>query len=306
MTYPVNDQDPTGIVDGLNYLLSGPAGLGQNFQGFADYLPAYISGTYRKPYGITAADNVNVFPPTWYIAPIAISNIVPINVDPITGQSKYIQITFATPQATPPFNLNDPVDIVGVVDVNSSGFYDGNYAVFGVVECTTTYVVIRTSSAYNWPAYVSGGTIGTNASNSFNSTDCNARVTIYGPTDQVFISAQLALDFTYTCSTTSEFTVTVAVNRYSGFLDTNNPNTIDYLFNFDKTVSLQSHSYSVGAGTNVSASAGQNIFTTVLDKPGFGYYWYICEVRFDIVSGDVTPGVFTTGLRSLTAQVIKQ
>ena len=62
----------------------------------------------------------------------------------------------------------------------------------------------------------------------------------------------------------------------------------------------------VGAGTNVSASAGQNIFTTVLDKPGFGYYWYICEVRFDIVSGDVTPGVFTTGLRSLTAQVIKQ
>ena len=231
---------------------------------------------------------------------------MPINVDPITGQSKYIQITFATPQATPPFNLNDPVDIVDVVDVDSSGFYDGNYTVFGVVECTTTYVVIRTSSAYNWPAYVSGGTIGTNASNSFNSTDCNARVTIYGPTDQVFISAQLALDFTYTCSTTSEFTVTVAVNRYSGFLDTNNPNTIDYLFNFDKTVSLQSHSYSVGAGTNVSASAGQNIFTTVLDKPGFGYYWYICEVRFDIVSGDVTPGVFTTGLRSLTAQVIKQ
>jgi len=310
MTYPVNDQDTLGIVDGLNYLLSGPAGLGQNFQGFADYLPAYISGTYRKPYGITAADNVNVFPPPWYTIPISISNIAPINVDPITGLSSYIQITFTGgPLANPPFNLGSGVQISGVTDSGppGNGAYNGFYGrPYGIVECTTTYAIIRTGNEYLWNTYISGGTIGIDASAQFNSTDCNARVTIYGPTDQVFISAQLALDFTYTCLLPSEFIVTVAINRFVGFLDTTNPNSIEYLFNPSGTVSLQTHTYNVTAGTDVSVSAGQNIFTTVLDKPNFGYYWYICEVSFDVVSGDVVPGVFTTGLRSLTAQVIKQ
>ena len=33
--YPVDIGDDEGIVDAVNYLLSGPSGLGQNFSGFS-------------------------------------------------------------------------------------------------------------------------------------------------------------------------------------------------------------------------------------------------------------------------------
>ena len=106
----------------------------------------------------------------------------------------------------------------------------------------------------------------------------------------------------------SEFDIVVQINRYAGFV--NQKNTSDYLFTFDKTVSQQVFTYSTTASGTVSP--GQVIFTTVLDQPSFGYWWYICEVSFNnqdqngnSYPGNAEPGVFTAGLRSLTAQVIK-
>jgi len=48
--YPVEVSDEEGQVDAINYLLSGPAGLGQNFSGFSTYLPAYLRPTVRQPF----------------------------------------------------------------------------------------------------------------------------------------------------------------------------------------------------------------------------------------------------------------
>ena len=45
--YPV--EDTAGLFEAVNYLLSGPSGLGQNFQGFSSYQPAYVTGTFRQP-----------------------------------------------------------------------------------------------------------------------------------------------------------------------------------------------------------------------------------------------------------------
>jgi len=38
------------LQDGVNYLLSGPAGLGQNFNGFSDYSLSWQTGNPRPPY----------------------------------------------------------------------------------------------------------------------------------------------------------------------------------------------------------------------------------------------------------------
>ena len=38
------------LNDSVNYLLSGPGGLGQNFQGFSDYNQGQITGNERIPF----------------------------------------------------------------------------------------------------------------------------------------------------------------------------------------------------------------------------------------------------------------
>jgi len=294
--FPIEDEQ--GLYEGVNYLLSGPAGLGQNFQGFSAYQPAYIAGTFRAPFTVPITTTPA---PAWYVAPISISDIQPLDPDPITGETDTIEITFASAQAAAPFLLGDTVTVSNVVDDGSGEVYDGTYR-RSVVYCDTTKVVLQYLDTV-WSTYISGGDISKDSSDTNISTDCNARVTVYGPTDRVFISSQLNLSFTYTCSVPSEANVIISINRYKGFVTTD-PNDPDYLFDFDDTVSQQTFNFSAsGSG---SETPGDFIFTTVIDQPSFGYYWYICEVMFEPVSGDLKPGVFTAGLRSLTAQVVKE
>ena len=46
--YPIINSG--GIYDAVNYVASGPGGLGQNFQGFSDYNTAYLTGNFRTPF----------------------------------------------------------------------------------------------------------------------------------------------------------------------------------------------------------------------------------------------------------------
>jgi hypothetical protein len=48
--FPVTSNDDQGIIGALNYLLSGPSGLGQNFEGFSNYNLGQITGNSRTPY----------------------------------------------------------------------------------------------------------------------------------------------------------------------------------------------------------------------------------------------------------------
>lgn len=274
------------LQDNLNYLLSGPSGLGQNFSGFNAFDDVYLTGTFRQPF----TTSITTTPaPNWY-SQVTITGITVID-------SKTISVSFASTSPAP-FNVGDTVIISGA----TPDFYDGSYT-SGVVSCTTTEVVLQTTQSYTWPAWVSGGTATKNNSDSYQSTDCNGRVTIYGPTDRVFVSAQLQLDFTYTCSTASEFNVYVAINRYLGKIDIGRPTSNDYLFNFDKTVTEEKFTFTPSTSGSDVLNA---IFTNAIDTPTFGYYWYILEIYFEPVSGDALPDVFTAGLRSLAAQAVRQ
>jgi hypothetical protein len=292
--YPV--EDDAGLYEAVNYLLSGPAGLGQNFSGSSSYKPVYLTGTFRQPYSVATTATSN--PPSWYVAPVPISTVTQLNV--VDGKTPYLEWTFTTPTATPPFNVGQTIRGDGTWDPS---FYQGNDGV--VVICSTTSVTTQYSSAVAWPTPINTyGSIFVSNDGIEVSTDANARVTVQGPTEIVFISSQLALTSGYTCTTSSSFSVNVQINRYVGSVD-RAPGAIDYIFNYDKTVSEQSQTFTASAGTG-TVNCGQNIFTTVLDQPSFGYYWYICEVLWSNISGDVQPTQQTAGLRSLTAQVIKQ
>jgi hypothetical protein len=266
--FPVEVNDNEGIVDAINYLMSGPSGLGQNFDGFSDYNSAYLTGTFRAPFTVPITTTP---PPTLSVAPIAIGNITVPN-----NPGNIIDVFYAAPQTPAPFAQGDSVTISGV----TPGFYDDNYN-RSVLEVSSTHILLQynTTNLITWPAYVSGGTIEKNASNIDNSTDCNGRVTVYGPTDKVFLSAQINLDFTYDCTVTSEWDIKVKINRYVG-TPTTTPGDNDYLFDLDTDplVSQQVTHYSAAAsGTSGNV---EYIFTTVLDQPNFGYYWYILDIEF--------------------------
>jgi hypothetical protein len=102
----------------------------------------------------------------------------------------------------------------------------------------------------------------------------------------------------------------VRIGRLRGF-PSGTPGSNDYLFADEVLVTKKDFVRAVTPGSGVDAL--EAIFTTVLDGPNldFGYYWYILEVEFVIDDTaypvyPVTIGRATTGLRSLTAQVIKQ
>lgn len=217
--YPVEISDSEGIVDAVNYLLSGPQGLGQDFAGFSSSKEAWLTGNYRTPFAIEQLTPINL-----YVAPIALG--VSEMLDGRTWKHN-----FAATQASVPFVPGNILEVVGVADP----FYDGSYSPIGVVECTTDYVIARTGTSYAIAAPSTGGTAALNATNQWNSTDCNAKVTVRSATDRVFISAQLNSILRYIGRSTGSLYQYVAINRYKGSLNAD-PINPEYVFGLDATI----------------------------------------------------------------------
>lgn len=308
--FPVEVSDVEGIIDAVNSLLSGPGGLGQNFAGFSSSLPGWLTGNNRVPYTLPyysdASETTTNTPAELYVAPINLATS-----EMLDGRT--YKFTFATAQAEPPFALGNGITVSG----SSNSWYNDTYSVIGVAACTTTYVIVRTAESYSVENPGLGGTISLTTGTGFNSTDCNARITVTGGTDRVFISAQLDSVVNYiTTVTPANLNYTVAVNRYRG-TPNNNPANPDYVFTFDKTVAFKTYA-TTGLAASGTLPLTETVFTSIIDQPEPGYYWYILEVKFvfnthtEIVDGTptaVSNGQVTTDLlrlRSLSAQLVKQ
>lgn len=311
--FPVESQDTEGIRDAVNYLLSGPGGLGQNFAGFSAYQPLdpadyeYLTGNFRIPFS-------QVGPASLYVPAIALSDAEQLD-------NRTIKYTFASAQPTAPFSLGNGLTITGITPstYNSADLRAAGYPIssIGVIECTTTYVIVRTRNAITTPlgTYVSGGSITyrttENTIDSFyNSTDCNARVTVTGGTDRVFISAQITQTISYeVLSGPVDLSVWVAVRRYRGSPN-NDPVNPDFIFDLDNpgsTVARSIYTFPGLTGTG-TLPVLESVFSTVVDQPSPGYFWYILEVLFEYPDDGTDIQVTTDefGLRSLSAQVVKQ
>jgi len=293
--YPVSDSQ--GILDGLNYALSGPSGTGQNFAGFSSSQNADLTGNFRPPfteYNAGTLPNIGI-----YVAPITLSTSEMLD-------DRTLKFTYAVALTQPIFVLGQgfglEVNGVSVSDYDTY-VYDYGYQI-GVIESTTTYVVVRLNSAQPILANGTGGTISLNSMNLSQSTDCNAKVTVTGAQDRVVLAAQLNntiyIDPTYA---PGSFYYTVELNRYKA-TPSNDPVTPDFRFEGDGNVATKTTLLS----TPVVGSALDNIetlFINIIDEPDPGYYWYILEVLFEDNSGGQIVTNCVLGLRSFSAQVLK-
>jgi hypothetical protein len=281
--YPVDDE--TGVYDAINYLLSGPAGLGQNYDGFSSYVPANFQANYlnRQPY---------TFPPdttlqtSWYLTR-AISNIVPSSPTP----SETITVTFTTPYTNVPFQFGDVLGIFGVTESGTGASYNGTYLVY---SCTTTTVTLSTldQTTQTYKTYGSGGTLIRNFTNQIRSTDCGAVATITGPSDRVFISSQLTLYYEWLATDPlSEWDIVVRIDRYVA-RPTNVQiagqtaaagDEVKFVYDFQETIFEKIYHESVtsrGGGTSGTDTL-DTIFTTVIDAElPAGYYGYNLNIGF--------------------------
>lgn len=293
--YPVESNEQ--LFQAVNYLLSGPGGLGQNFEGYSTYTPGYLTGNYRPPFTDTNAASL-------YVAPIALGTSEMLD-------ERTWKFTFAAPQASPPFVAGQPISVLGV----TNSYYDGDYTPIGAAECTTTYVIARTDQYYTVVAPSSGGNVYfyntlKDTSDTFLSTDANGKVTITGATDRVFLSAQLNNVISYIDASSTAFRYTVQISRFKGFIN-NDPINPEYRFLPDGVVAQKVYDYTLtGSGTLDNV---ETIFTAIIDQPVKGYYWYILEVQYKNMDWDgtgslpafqVTNSVFTQ--RGLSAQVVKE
>jgi hypothetical protein len=295
--YPIETSDSEGIVDAINYLLSGPSGLGQNFAGFSSYTVAYLTGNFRIPFSQTGIAQL-------YVAPIALSDAEELD-------DRTIKYTFASAQPSPPFALGNGLTVSGITpsSYNSSSLNANGTPIvqIGVVECTTTYVIVRTRDPITTPlgTYVSGGSITYSSMDALNSTDCDVRVTVTGGTDRVFLSGQLDQVVSYeVISGPADMNVYADITRYKAF-NNDSPTNPDFIFDDATTIVSKFYEFTGLTGTGTLPLI-ETVFTGIVDEPDPAYYRYILEVYFETVAGDIQVTTDELRLRSISAQVVKQ
>lgn len=289
--FPVSDDQ--GILDGLNYVLSGPVSLGQNFTGFSSSDLYDLTAAYRPPFAIKNPTTSGLPVVKTYVAPIALSTSEMLG-------PRHIKITFATPQSDPPFANGQGCVVSGVAD----SWYDGTYYIPGVVECTTTYLVLQLANEYALRPASTGGTVSfTIVDYGAVSTDCNGKVTVTSATDRVFVTAQLNNKMLIDSAVLGNVDYIVQLNRYRGYPN-NNPTNPDYIFQFESTLASKTVNLDNSAGT-VNQFDIETLFSSILDQPDSGYYWYIVELNYVANGSPLQIDACQLSLRSFTAQVVK-
>lgn len=302
-------QDKKDVLDAVNYVLSGPSGLGQDFGSFASNGLSYsdLTGNNRVPYTLP---NTTTTPPTapvpgvaLYVAPIALANSQMLD-------AYTYKFTFAAAQPTPPFINGQGVLVAGV-----GAPYDGSYSQIGVVDCTTAYVTVRFQDPYTVAPPVAGvGTVSWNSMGGDMSTDCNAFVTVNSNTSVVVIGLQLNNTIFCNTAVVGNYTYDVKVTRYRGFPNQSNPDVISPGFYF-----LVDDDNPTGASpyiaykqvtipttiVGVNTSSQETIFNNIIDTPGPGYYWYINDIRFNDGTGTNIITNCVLSQRSFSLQVVK-
>lgn len=272
--YPVEISDSEGIVDAVNYLMSGPAGLGQNFNGFSASQLSYLRFSTKQPWSLPGSSTLNG---ECYLSR-PINNITIVGGNP----SSLITCTFTTSFADVPFQFGDRLNIFNVTQSGSDTSY--NNINFLVYSCTTTDVTIGLEDfpSVTWNSYISGGTIGRNFMDiAENNTDCNATVTVQGPTDKVFISSTFNMKYGYVCNTVSDYDVVFTITRYKGS-PSKTPGSSEYVFGDGVAITRQLIA-KTPAGIGFFQDTAEINFSTILDGPNldFGYYLYVLQVGFN-------------------------
>ena len=333
MTYPVDTQE--GVLEAVNYLLSGPTSLGQTFEGisavgepspigtFGADPQTYFTGNFTEPY--TEIGYPANFWPGWSTGPYGPYTISNITSAFAVGQEQVFTVTLAAP-GQPLFYPGQLITLTGVTPAD----FDTTYVVVDTVPTypsfsPTTDLIVKPRVGFDpVPVYTSGGEVVVDLTGTFRPTDCSAVVTVTGPTDRVFLNNQTTMTLGYwqLASTVGDVkpTIVLAIRRYRAV----QASTVNEIFNTEDTRYYQGFEWQLD-GTPLSVprlitqnavggfyeeGLGTNTFINVIDSPGIGHYWYIFEAKVDwggAPSTDFAPDyLITQDLRSFTAQVIKR
>lgn len=291
--FPVDNKNTAGIADAINYVLSGPSSLGQDYSGVSFSAPGWLTGNFGPAFTSPTAVPVAVAPINCSLAEKLSANTF-----------KY---TFTAAQPSPPF-------FVGA-NITATGFTPGQYNrtfTLGVVECTTTYVIARTRRLLGNPGNSTvNGTVALNfpQAPTFNATDGDIRdIQITGGQERAFVSAQLLNTMTYDATVASTLIYTVAINRYTA-RPTNDPNDLDFTYLPANSETIASRTYTIATtatGTGILLDPIDTVFVNVIDNPEPSLIRYILEIQVETTVGDLSITQCELGYRSLSCQVIKQ
>lgn len=345
------------LVEAVNYLLSGPTGSGQNFQGvsavgldpvssapyYGTAIQTYYTGLpYFGSLGVRPSSEQpgtqdeladplllpSIYYPIWNTLPgaLAITAITPASA---TGRDIEITVTLGAlvNESQGPWADGQQVVISGAAETDFNRTYTvvDFDAVFGPFNTVT----LRSTETVTWPTYTAGAVASINdfvlAKEQRFFTGNQAIVAVNGPKERVFISSQSGNLTVYTYTKFVDIfafdpAIKFQINRYKAIARTTLPDSIDgqyyqgYEWAFDRTlVDLRKPIAWDALGTQVYANTFTDvIYNNIIDNPNVGLYLYAFQIAQD-AERDASPsdgaqlivGASTTGVRSFTAQVIK-
>lgn len=355
--YPLDTT--SNLVEAVNYLLSGPTSLGQNFQGVsavgldADtsaelyFIPVQTWFTGLPYNGVfdfrqsieqpgtqdDPADplDTNVYYPIWNTLPGGLA-ITGISYTSSPSRDITVTVTLGSlvNESSSPWANGQQVVLSGI----TPSVFNGTYTVVDFIPSAQTYptvdVTLRSSTTHTWTAYSSGGVLSINDFTNYVDqtfpTGNQAIVTVTGPTDRVFVSSQASALSVYTYTKFDNILaytpkIKLQINRYRSIAKTTLPDSVDlkyyqgYEWQFDRSVISLSKIIdwdAIGSEVKVN-NYGDIIYNNIIDSPGIGHFLYAFQISQE-AQRDNSPdtgailivGAKTTGVRSFTAQVIKE
>lgn len=312
--YPVETADMDGVIAGVNYLLSGPQGTGQNYSGQSSTNIGFLSANPRDPFTFPLGSTYQLT-----VAPVSLGTSEMLD-------ERTFKFTFATPTVGYPlFNLGCPIIVKGVSDPT----YNQQYGPIGVVECTNDYVIARTETPFTIVGTGTGGTVEFRVVfDLINDTveqeyyvgqirsPLIATASVTSISDRVLVSGQMSANINYTCTSDSSLTVIIGIFR-SRVINQGDQTSPKYITEGFVPVFSEQHIFNYTTGD----SGAQNvsfIAAGFIDQDQqtntfpVGLYEYTMAIDlFGTNADNVSPvgidiSYIDSGLGTIVAQVIKQ
>jgi hypothetical protein len=306
--FPVSDQQ--GLVDGLNYLLSGPGSLGQSFQGYSSNNTTALTGDIFDP---NNGQVVNALPIVtgylqYYLTDCQVRTSVSGGTDKVVVSGQ-INANFDYT------SLSD-VGLQYTVAINRYTAYPNNSTNYNDVLWLEQQTVASHTYGYDLSASSTG-------LNTVTATGTKIAYTAPATGSLIYPVDYVATGVTATSGTGSDAVIQIQI-AYGAAGTYNNTNT-------KITVISPGTNWSIGAtivipGANLGGVTGVNdltltvtgltgstpniqqetIFTNIIDQPPLGYYLYVVELQWYALTGDITIDACDLNVRSISAQVVKQ
>lgn len=306
--YPISDQQ--GIIDGLNYVLSGPGSLGQSFQGYSSNTTTAITGNIIDP---TTGEVASGLPITtvylqYYLTDCQVRTSVSGGTDKvvISGQANidfdYTSLADSGCQYTVAINR------YRAYPNNSTNYHDYLFFEQKTIASHTYNFALPTTSAGLATVSATGTKIGYAQPSTgslvypvdYIQPGVNATV---GSGSDAVIQIQIAYGVAGTYNNLNTKITVISAGSSWAIGDT----IVIPGADLGGVTGVNDLTLTVTGLTGSTPTITQEtIFTNIIDQPDLGYYLYVIELQWYALTGAFTIDSGSMNVRSISAQVVKQ